>query len=62
MSVRSERARRREEREARFAVVTEEVKRQNDCANGRHRYGKKSLVFKGQRMCRCGAVEGEMPN
>lgn len=39
-----------------------DVEQQNDCAAGRHRYGRESLVFKGQRQCRCGAVEGENPN
>jgi hypothetical protein len=61
-TVRQRRERRRLEREARWAVQTEATKRQDDCASQRHRWGRDSLIFKGQRQCVCGAVEGENPN
>lgn len=44
------------------AQIARDVKRQNDCSDGHHIYDRQSIMFRGQRACRCGAVEGERPN
>lgn len=64
MTVRSEAEKHRDERRRNRASISNSVKWQNDCADGRHRYGCESPLpeFKGRRMCACGAVEGELPS